>query len=205
VVDRSLAVLRSDALVDLAGDQALEGLGLQAHRFRTEVGQDLRGSGEQEVAGEDRDRVVPARIRRGYAAAQRGLIHHIVVVERGQVREFDDGPRRHDAGRVAVAELGGEEGEQRTEPLAARVDQVARGLGDERMIAARGRPQQFLDRAEPVANALFERRVGHREPERLGRHLHAHDCRLPFIATAHVGSTLMHVTHYRCTGPGRCT
>src|SRR5438270_162499 len=81
---------------------------------------------------------------------------------------------------------------KRAEACPPHVHQGASGLGDERVSAARRGPQQLPDRAEPRANALFERRVGHREPERLGRHLHAHDCRLPFIATAHVESTLMH-------------
>ena len=56
----------------------------------------------------------------GRAAAQRRLVHHVVVVERREVGQLDDDRRRYDAGRRRVAELRGEQHEQRPEPLAAR-------------------------------------------------------------------------------------
>ena len=71
----------------------------------------------------------------GGTAAQRRLVHHVVVVERREVGQLDDDGRRHDARGARVAELGGEQHEQRAEPLAAGVDQVARGLGHEREVA----------------------------------------------------------------------
>ena len=58
------------------------------------------------------------------AAAQRRLVHHVVVVERRQVGQLDHDGRGHDARRGRVAELRGEQHQQRPEPLAAGVDQV---------------------------------------------------------------------------------
>ena len=60
-----------------------------------EVGQDLRGPGEQEVAGQDRDRCCPSgRSRSARPRRTIRLVHHVVVVERRQVGQLDDRGRR---------------------------------------------------------------------------------------------------------------
>ena len=67
------------------------------------------------------------------APAQLGLVHHVVVVQAGDVGQLDD-----DGGLIDVrrdrggAEARAEDDEQRTEPLAAGQDDVLRGLGDHR-------------------------------------------------------------------------
>src|SRR5436309_1338532 len=50
VLDGVAARRRTDRLADLAGDQPGEGPGLQAHREGAEVGEQVGGPGEQEVA-----------------------------------------------------------------------------------------------------------------------------------------------------------
>ena len=60
--------------------------------------------------------IVPRRSKR--------LVHHVVVVQRRQVGQFNDDRRRQHAGSSRVAELCGEQHEQRTEPLAAGIDEV---------------------------------------------------------------------------------
>ena len=133
------------ALLHLAGDQLGEGARDDPHRLRAEVGHEPGGVGEQVVAGEDRDGVVPAGVRGGGPAAHGGLVHHVVVVERGQVHQLDDGGRPYHLVVVAVAELRGEQGEQRPEPLTTGVDEVQRRLGDEVQLAAQLLVQQPLD------------------------------------------------------------
>ena len=63
VLERVLARLRAHGLRDLPADQPGEGLGLDPDGLRAEVGEDVRGAGEQEVAGQDGHRVVPAGVR----------------------------------------------------------------------------------------------------------------------------------------------
>ena len=66
---------------------------LDPHRLGAELGGELGGLREQPVAREDRHVVVPAGVRRVGTAAQRGLVHHVVVVERGEVGQLDDAGR----------------------------------------------------------------------------------------------------------------
>ena len=54
-------------------------------------GQDLRGPGEQEVAGQDRDGVGPPGVGALVTAADDRLIHHVVVVQGGQMGQLDRG------------------------------------------------------------------------------------------------------------------
>ena len=73
------------------------------------------------------------------AAPHGRLVHDVVVVQRGEVGQLDDHRGRHDSGRARVAEVRGEHADQRPEPLAAGVDQVARGVGDELVVGAHRR------------------------------------------------------------------
>ena len=61
-----------------------------------------------------------------------GLVHHVVVVERGQVGQLDHAGRGdHLVGVGVRTGLRGQQHQQRPEPLAAGVQQVPGGLGDE--------------------------------------------------------------------------
>ena len=66
----------------------------------------------------------------------------------------------------AVARLGGEERQERTQPLAARVDQVARRVVGQRVDVRDGVAQPLLDDLQPCGQALAEVGIGQRE----GRH-----------------------------------
>ncbi len=165
VVERVVVRAGAGGLQDLAGDQPLERVGLQPDGLRAEVGQHLGGTGEEEVAGQDGDRVVPARVGAGRAASHRGLVHDVVVVERGEVGELDhDGGRDH-AGRTGVAELGGQQHQQRTEALPARGHQMAGGDGDEGDVALDGLGERDLHRFHPGLDVTGQIAVLHAEPK----------------------------------------
>jgi hypothetical protein len=80
--------------------------------------------GEEDVAGEDGDGVVPAGVDALGAAPHGRLVHDIVVVERGEVHELHRGGGRDDLVGVPVGELRGQEREEGTESLATGLDQV---------------------------------------------------------------------------------
>ena len=129
-----------------------------------ELGGELGGLREQPVAGEDRDQVVVAGVGRVGAAAQRGLVHHVVVVERADVGDLDDARGGQDlVGVGPVAGLGGQQHQQRPEPLAAGGEQVARRFGDVRRPAARVLEERRLDRRHPLAQTGGEGVVGDRQ------------------------------------------
>ena len=79
-----------------------------------------------------------------------GLVHDVVVVERGQVGQLDDDARPgRRLGASGSPNCAASSDEQRAEPLAAGVDQVARGLGDERVVARDGLVQRASTVVEP--------------------------------------------------------
>ena len=78
-------------LAHLPGDQLGERLGDHPHGVGAQPGHQPRGRREQVVAGQDRDVVAPPGVRAGRAATHLRLVHHVVVVQRGQVHQFDDG------------------------------------------------------------------------------------------------------------------
>jgi hypothetical protein len=173
ILDRVVVRVRTDRLADLAGDEALEGAGLQPDGFRPEVGEDVGCTREQEVAGEDRDVVVPAGVGAGRAPAQRSLVHHVVVIKRREVGQLDDHRGGHHTGSPHVAELRGQQHEQRPEPLPAGPDEVPGRLGHERVLALDRIVQRRLDGFHPAAQVGFQGRVGRRDPE--GSRELAHD------------------------------
>lgn len=163
-----VAVAGTDRLADLAVHQPGERAGLDANGLGPERGDDLGGPGEQEVADEDREGVVPAGVGAQGPAPLVGLVHHVVVVQRGQVGQLDhDGRGNHSRGG-RVAELGGERDEQRTEALAAGTKQVRGRLGHEGLVAVRGVGQLPLDLGDTRDDPRLEGRVGHRDGQ--GRH-----------------------------------
>ena len=93
------------------------------------------------------------------APAHRRLVHHVVVVERGQVGQLDDHRGLRHLGRGRVTELGGQRHEQRPEPLAAGVHQVPGDLAQQRVGGDTAVAQLRLDRLQHAPHRLLERRV----------------------------------------------
>ena len=82
------------------------------------------------------------------------------MVERREVGQLDDDRGRQHAGRGRVAELRGEQHQHRPEPLAARIDEVPRRLGDERVVALDRVAQQRLDRVDAGPDLGLEGGIG---------------------------------------------
>ena len=64
---------------------------MRQHVERAVLHHQLEGAGEQEVADQHRGLVAPHRVGGGLAAAQRAVIDHVVVQQRGGVDELDAG------------------------------------------------------------------------------------------------------------------
>ena len=73
----------------LALTQPAQGVGQQAGDLGAERGGDLGRAGQEEVAGHDGHEVAPAGVHALDVAPHGGLVHDVVVVERGQVDELD--------------------------------------------------------------------------------------------------------------------
>ena len=85
------------------------------------------------------------------------LVHHVVVVERRQVHQLDDGAGDSHLARLRVGpELRRQHREQRPEPLAARLEQMQHRLGEQIVAVAQLGFHQLLDPADPVADARCE-------------------------------------------------
>ena len=100
VGDGVMAVAGAGRLQDLAADQAFERVGLEPYGPRPQPGQEARGAGEEEVAGEHGDGGVR-------------LVPYVVVVARRQMGQLDDDRRGHHARRARIAEPGGQQHQQR--------------------------------------------------------------------------------------------
>ena len=160
VLQRVGAVLRPDRLGDLPADQLREGVGLDADGLVAEVGQDPRGAGEQEVAGEDGDHVAPPGIRALVAAPDRRLVHHVVVVEGGEVGQLDGHRGGHDPLIGRVAELGRQQHQGGPEALAASVDEMPGRPGEQGLLRPRRLPQALLDPDQALAYLGLQRAIG---------------------------------------------
>lgn len=114
----------------LVGDQSSRGLRVEVHGGGAEFGGELGGAGEQPVPAEDGGALAPAGVHAGDAVPGGGAVHHVVVVERGDVDEFGDGRGLRDAVGPGVAELRAEQDQQGAQALAARVGEVAGDRGD---------------------------------------------------------------------------
>jgi hypothetical protein len=160
VLDGVLAVGGPGRLRDLALDQPRERAGLQGGGLGAQARREVRRAGEQVVASEYGDGVRPPRVGGRRSAPDVGLVHDVVVVERGQVGQLDDHRCVEDPGSARVAELRGQQRQQRPEALAAGLDQVARRLGEHRVRADDDLAQAGLDVLQPVLDVLRQGRVG---------------------------------------------
>ena len=90
MVENILVFAYTGCFVELSQHQALEGLRLNFHGSRAQIGDQQRGTGENEVARQDGDGISPNGLSGIDAAAFGCIVHHIVVVEGRQMGEFDD-------------------------------------------------------------------------------------------------------------------
>ena len=113
---------------------------------------------EEEVPDEDRGGVPVCRVGARGAAPHVRLVHDVVVVERGEVGQLHPGGGRDDPLVDPVAELGGEQREERPEPLPAGRREVRAGLGDERVVMVDAGGDEVVDgpeaHGEPGPEAL---------------------------------------------------
>ena len=201
VLDR-VGLARPDRLGDLTAHQPGERARLDPHRLRAEVGGDVGGPGEQVVAGEDRDRVAPAGVGRRGTAADRGLVHHVVVVERGQVGQLDHhgGQRRRSAARGSPnwAASATSSGRNRLPPASMRWRATSLSTGS----AVNDRVTQCgLDRVQTGPDLLFEGRVVEGDAHRRADRASGRDT--PAGRAAHHVPTMPHrVAQTRLTPPG---
>ena len=151
VVDGVDALGAGPVVADLARAEAHERLGLDLDGLGTEVGDDVGGRAEEQVADEDRRGVAVGGVGARGAASHVGLVHDVVVVQRGEVGQLDAGRGRDDPLVDAVAELGREQREQRPEPLAPCGGEVRAGLGDERVLVVDPGLDEPVDGGEPLA------------------------------------------------------
>ena len=106
----------------------------------------------------------------GRAAAHLRLVHHVVVVQRRQVHQLDDGARDGDLPRVGFgAQPRRQHREQRAEPLAAGLEQVLDGLGHQLVGFAQLSGHQVLDAGHAVADILREGGVSEIHPRHHAR------------------------------------
>ncbi len=171
--DRVLAGRRPDGFPGLPGHQLGERLGDDPHRVRAEPGDQPGGVREQEIAGQDRDGVVPPGVRRLGPAAHVRLVHHVVVVQRRKMDQLDDGGGDdHLFGLGMRTDTGRHQGEQRPEPLAAGVHQMRRGLGHEVELADQFALEQILHPDQAGGHPGRQARVGELDAGEDGRGVH---------------------------------
>ena len=90
MIENILVFAYTGCFVELPQHQALEGLRLNFHGSRAQIGDQQRGTGENEVARQDGDGISPNGLSGIDAAPLGGFVHHIVMVEGRQMGEFDD-------------------------------------------------------------------------------------------------------------------
>ena len=123
----------------LALAQQAQGVGQQAGDLGAERGGDLGRAGQEEVAGHDGDEVAEPGVDALDVAAHQGLVHDVVVVERGQVDELDGHrPLEVVAGGGPVAGRGRGQGQAGAQALAPGRDEVGGDLVQKRVARQNG-------------------------------------------------------------------
>ncbi|CQD08499.1 hypothetical protein BN970_01642 [Mycolicibacterium conceptionense] len=158
---------RTAGLAHLTRHQLRECVSNHTHRVGSEQRNQPRRRGEQVVTGEDRDVVAPPGIGAGRPAPHLGLVHHIVVIQRGQVDQLDDGPGDRDLRIIRPrAQRRREHGKQRAEAFSTGLEQMLDGLGHELIGFAQLVRHQLFDPGDVVPDVGGECRV----PEINARH-----------------------------------
>ncbi|BCB81058.1 hypothetical protein Pflav_074680 [Phytohabitans flavus] len=88
------------------------------------------------------------------------------MVERRQVGELHNHRGRHHERRTRVTEVGTQRHEQRAEPLAAGIDEMARRLGYEGVRAFDADPQLLLDLGKRLPHPSLKSGIEKIEPDR---------------------------------------
>ena len=135
----------------LALAQPPERVGQEGGDLGPERGGDLGRAGEEEVSGHDGHEVAEAGVDALHVAADQGLVHDVVVIERGQVDELHrTGPSQVVGGRRPPAPGGGGQGQARAQALAPRRDQVGGDLVQEAVARAHGLAELGLEAAQVI-------------------------------------------------------
>ena len=90
MVENILVFAYTGCFVELPQHQAFEGLCLNFHGSRAQIGDQQRGTRENEVTRQDGDGISPNGLGGIDAAAFGRIVHHIVVVEGRQMGELND-------------------------------------------------------------------------------------------------------------------
>ena len=166
VLDRVAAVARAGGLQDLAGDQPLERLRLDADGLRARGRPVCARRGRRGSRRSARPPSCPSgcwRCRTPRRTSASSITSSWYSVARCvSSTTTADG---HDTRRVRVTELRGEHHQQRPETLAARPHEMLRGLRDERDVALGGLEQPLLDSRQPGLDIGLKSLVPHAQPE----------------------------------------
>src|SRR5690606_22187236 len=101
----------------------------------------------------DGDSVRPVGVGRCGATADVGLIDNVVVIEGANVDQLDCDPRLDRSMVPGGAELGGEEGQQWTEPFAPGQQQMLGDFGQICVVSGRRLEQACLDPVQFLPNS----------------------------------------------------
>ena len=134
------------------GAQDWAAWGLDAERAGTELRNQDGGTRKDEVTGQDGDGVAPDLVGRRRPAAERRGVHDVVVVQRGEVRQFDDDGGLHHGGQGGVAKVGAQQGQQRADALAAGFHEVTRRCVSQGIGIGNGFAQPLLDARQVGGN-----------------------------------------------------
>ena len=89
-----------------------------------------------------------------------GLVHHVIVEQRGEVGQLDRGRGGHDPLVAGIAEMRGEQDQGGAEPLPAGIDEMPGGLGEQSLLCDRGLSDHLLDPDEAIGYVGCEGRIG---------------------------------------------
>ena len=151
VVLGALGAERRADLGDLALAQQPQRVGEQGGDLGAERGGDLGRAGQQEVAGHDGDEVAETGVDALHVAPHEGLVHHVVVVERGQVHELDGHrPLQVVGGGRPAPPRGRRQGQAGPQALPPGRDEVGGDLVQEPVARADGLPELGFQPCEVV-------------------------------------------------------
>ena len=133
-------------LHDLAVDEAPQrGEQIGQHRPGRRRRRALERMGQEQVAGQDADGVAPDAPRRRAAAPLLAVVDHVVVKERREVHELGDDREIARRSRRRAEARRREEHRERTNALAAGLEQVRRGLRGRRHALAHEARELLVD------------------------------------------------------------
>ncbi len=139
------------------------------------------GARVEVVAHDDRHLVREQRVHRRHAPPEHGVIHRVVVHERGEMHELDDGGERRRARLRTLLHFAREEHERGAEHLPLHEQQVAVDLVDERQVGGDDPHELVADATQPVAHERLDV-AQRRRPGAAGAHGRAHRTRRSTVA-----------------------